>query len=79
MRCRSGDICQLDALPGERFCAAHLAVLHRVRAELADNGHSAKAVRRPRACATEGCENPRPARGELCADCQAAVALEQAA
>jgi hypothetical protein len=65
----SGAKCAEPAVDGERFCAAHLEQLRRIRAEfLADGKLQVRTGRKP-TCQTPGCANPRLPPNPLCAEC----------
>jgi hypothetical protein len=79
MRCASGDKCREQRLAGERFCASHLAVLHRIRDEFNKQTLPAARVSRKPTCQTPGCANPRLPPKPLCAECAEGVVDELAA
>ena len=79
MRCMSGANCAAQALESERFCAVHLAELHRIRAELqAESKLEVRTGRKP-TCQRPGCANPRIPPNSFCAECAEAVGDELAA
>ena len=75
----SGEKCREQAAEGERFCAAHLEELRRIRAEfLAESKLEVRTGRKP-TCQTPGCANPRIPPNPLCSECAADAVDELAA
>jgi hypothetical protein len=75
----SGEKCSEPALEGERFCAAHLEELHRIRTEFqAESKLEVRTGRKP-TCQTPGCANPRIPPNPLCSECAENVVDELAA
>ncbi len=72
-RCRWGVACREAPLDGERFCAEHLVVAHRIRDEFWEEmrARSPRTVTREATatCEAPGCTNGRRASSSLCNRC----------